>query len=261
MFSVSFVCWRWWQPPIQPPIPPIITTNPIDFYATGNSPAAFNVAVTGTTPVAYQWQFNGTNLLNGTNSTLNIVSAKPQNIGQYAVVVTNDYGSVTSSIAKLFMYPYLNTPFTGLVTYWGQTNTLSVGAWGSGNLSYQWYFNGNPIDGATASTLPLGAIQFTNAGQYSVVVSSGLGSVTNAPYQVVVNPANVSLGLFAGVIIQGTVGYSYSIQATTDLGNTNSWQTLTNITLAAPIQIWNDNSTDVHSSSKPQKYYKVIAGQ
>jgi hypothetical protein len=94
-----------------------------------------------------------------------------------------------------------------------------------------------------------------------VVVSSSLGSVTNAPYQVVVNPANVSLGLFAGVIIQGTVGNNYSIQGSTNLSDPNSWITLTNITLTSPVQIWNDNSSDVHNPSVPQKFYQVIAGQ
>ena len=245
----------------NPTTPPSITNQPSDVIAYANSNATFNVAATGNLPMAYQWQFNGTNLLNATNSTLNIVVAKQVNVGQYTVAITNSYGSITSSVANLFMYPYLNRPFVGVDTYWGQTNTLTVGAWGSGNLAYQWYFNGVALDGATNAMLPLGAIQFASAGQYNVVVSSSLGGVTNAPYSVVVNPANVSLGLFAGVIIQGTVGYNYNIQATTDLSNTNSWQTVTNITLASPIQIWSDYSSDVHNPNSPQKFYQVVPGQ
>ncbi len=34
--------------------------------------------------------------------------------------------------------------------------------------------------------------------------------------------------------------------------------TLTNIILA-PVEIWDDNSTDVHNG--PQKFYKVLPGQ
>ena len=92
-----------------------------------------------------------------------------------------------------------------------------------------------------------------------MVVSSLYGSVTNTPEQVVVNPANISLGLFAGVIIQGTIGYNYIIQSTTNLNNPNSWNTLTNLTLTSPVQIWNDDSTDVHLG--PQKFYRVMAAQ
>ena len=250
-----------YQSEVPPPTPPAITQNPTDVVATALSPVEFTATAYSFYPFTYQWQLNGTNLLYATNSTLSILSARQSNVGQYTLIASNAYGSVTSSAANLFLYPYLNAPFTGVVTYWGQTNTLSVGAWGSGSLAYQWYFNGTAIAGATNTTLPLGGIQFTNAGQYSVVVSNSLGSVTNTPYQVVVNPANISLGLFAGVIIQGTVGYNYTIQATTDLSTTNSWATVTNITLTSPIQIWNDNSSDVHSAGNPQKFYQVIPGQ
>jgi hypothetical protein len=239
--------------------PPAISNQPQDDMVYAYNPASFNVTATGTPHLSYQWTFGGSNVLNATGSTLTIASAQQSNLGQYQVIITNAYGSITSSIANLYMYPYLEMPFSGAVTYWGQTNVLSVGAWGSGNLSYQWYLNGVPIPDAMASNLVLSGIQFTNAGSYSVVVSNSYGSVTNTPEQVVVNPANVSLGLFAGVIIQGTVGYNYTIQSSTHLSDPNSWMTLTNIILTAPVEIWDDNSTDVHNG--PQKFYKVLPGQ
>jgi len=236
--------------------PPSIANQPLDEVVGAYSNAFFSVTATGTSPLSYQWLLDGTNVPTAISSYLDITNVTPPNLGPYAVVVTNNYGSVTSSIANLYMYPYLATPFSGGVTYWGQTNDLSVSVWGSGNLAYQWYFNGSAIPDATGSNYVLSGIQFTNAGLYSVIVSSPYGSVTNIPEQLIVNPANVSLGLFAGVILQGTVGYSYTIQATTDLSNTNSWVTLTNVTLTSPIQIWDDNSVDVHKSAA--RYYQVI---
>ncbi len=239
--------------------PPGIVAQPQDQVVNGNSTASFNVGTTGTSPFYYQWLFQGTNLPDSNTGTLIIPGVTPQNLGSYAVIVTNNYGSVTSSIASLYMYPYLATPFSGVNTDWGQTNVLSVGAWGSGNLAYQWYFDGAALSGATSSNLVLSDIQFTNAGLYSVVVSSSYGSVTNTPEQVVVSSAGVSLGLFAGVIIQGTVGYHYTVQSSTDLSNPNSWNTLTNITLTSPVQFWSDYSIDVHNN--PQRFYRVIPGQ
>jgi hypothetical protein len=238
--------------------PASITSQPQDQVVNAYGTASFNVGASGTGPLSYQWLFQGTNLPNTDASSLIVTNITPYNLGPYAVIVANNYGSVTSSVANLYMYPYLQMPFSGDITYWGQTNILTVGAWGSGNLAYQWFFNGAAISGATSSNLVLSGIQFTNAGLYSVVVSSSYGSVTNTPEQVVVNPANASLGLFAGVIIQGTVGYSYIIQSSTNLSDTN-WMTLTNLTLTAPVQIWNDDSTDVHK--EPQKYYQVLPGQ
>ena len=239
--------------------PPSIATQPQDQVVNGNGTASFNVGAAGTSPFSYQWLFEGTNLLNSNAGTLTVSSVTPQNLGPYAVIVTNNYGSVTSSIANLYMYPYLAMPFSGVTTDWGQTNVLSVGAWGSGSLAYQWNFNGTAISGATSSNLVLSGIQFTNAGLYSVVVSNSYGSVTNTPEQVVVNPAGVSLGLYAGVIIQGTVGYHYNIQSSTNLSDPNSWNTLTNITLTSPVEFWSDYSIDVHNT--PQRFYQIVPGQ
>jgi hypothetical protein len=206
------------------------------------------VGASGTAPLSYQWLINGSTLSGANGSTLAFPSVTPPDLGPYSVVVTNNYGSVTSSVANLYLAPYLKTPFTGLDTYWGQTNTLSVGAWGSGDLAYQWYFNGAAIPDATSSNLVLSSIQFTNAGSYSVVVSSPYGSVTNTSEAVVVNPANTSVEFCANVVIQGTVGYTY-----------NSWLVQTNLTLTQPIEFWDDTSVDVHSN--PQKFYRVLPGQ
>jgi hypothetical protein len=137
---------------------------------------------------------------------------------------------------------------------------LSIEAWGTGPLSYQWYQNGVALQNATNSTLTFTSIQFTNAGLYSVVVSSPLGSVTNAPAEVVVNPAGVSLGMFPGVYVSGVVGYTYRIQATSDLTNTNSWTTVATMTLMQPVQLWVDINVDAMSATNPHKYYKVVPG-
>jgi hypothetical protein len=55
--------------------------------------------------------------------------------------------------------PYLVSPFSGLISYWGQTNIINVATSGSGNLSYQWYFNGQAIAGATGSNYVFSGIQ------------------------------------------------------------------------------------------------------
>ena len=159
------------------------------------------------------------------------------------------------------MLPSINAPFMGGVDLWGQPTTFTVGAVGTGDLLYQWYFNGLALSGATSNSFSLGAIQFTNAGLYSVVVSSSLGSATNTPYQVVVNPANISLELCPKVVIQGTVGYSYAIQSTTDLANTNSWVVETNLTLSQPLQNWHDDAVDIGKPNNPHKFYRVTAAQ
>ena len=238
--------------------PPAITNQPQDTYIYAHGTTSFSVGASGAT--SYQWLFNGSNILNATFSTLVLSNVVQSNLGQYSVIVTNQFGAVTSSVANLYMYPVIITSFKGVVTDWGQDTTLSVVAWGSGVLNYQWYDNGVAVLNATNSSLDFSAIQFTNAGSYSVVVSSSLGSVTNTPAQVVVNPAGVSLGLYPGVTITGTVGYTYVIQSSPNLANTNSWTTVASLTLTQPVQLWVNTNNDAALPANPRRYYRVLPG-
>ena len=245
--------------PLNTPL--AITGEPQNVLAHAHDPVSFNVNVNGTSPIYYQWSLNGTNIPGATNGFLNISNVNQSLLGAYAVAITNAYGTTNSSVANLYLYPYLAIPFRGLITDWGFTNTLSVGAWGTGPLFYQWLKNGTIIPNATNSTLTFANIQFTNAGFYSVIVSNQFGSVTNTPQQVVVNPAGVSLGFCPALTITGVVGFSYIIQSTTDLANTNAWVTLTNLTMTQPVLLWVDTNVDASSPSDSKTFYRVLPGQ
>jgi hypothetical protein len=234
--------------------PQSVTVNAFD-------PASFAFFASVSGPTTYQWLLDGTNIPGATNIWLTISNVVQANLGTYAVLISNPFGTATSSNAILSMYPYLATPFAGLDTDWGYTNTLSVEAWGSGPLSYQWFYGGTAITGATNRTLEFAGIQFTNAGLYTVVVSNALGSVTNTPEQVVVNPAGVSLRLSPTLVISGVVGYNYVIERTADLSNTNSWVTVADVTLTQPVQLWVDTNVDASLPANPQQFYQVLPGQ
>jgi hypothetical protein len=51
--------------------------------------------------LGYQWNFNGTNLAGANNATLTISNVQSCQAGNYAVLVTNNFGSVVSSNAVL----------------------------------------------------------------------------------------------------------------------------------------------------------------
>ena len=73
-----------------------------------------------------------------------------------------------------------------------------------------------------------------------------------------VNPANMDLGMYAGIVITGAAGYRYEIQSTTDLRDTNAWVTLTNLTLQQPVELWVD--TSVNAATKEHRYYRILPG-
>jgi hypothetical protein len=61
----------------------------------------------------------------------------------------------------------------------GQSVTFSATGTGIPDPGYQWLDNGTPISGATSASYTIPSADATNAGNYSVVVSNGSGSVTS----------------------------------------------------------------------------------
>lgn len=61
----------------------------------------------------------------------------------------------------------------------GQSATFTVGAYGTGPLQYQWWFQNNPINGANASSLVVTNVTTNQLGNYFVTVSNAYGSATS----------------------------------------------------------------------------------
>ncbi|MEI9961580.1 MAG: immunoglobulin domain-containing protein [Limisphaerales bacterium] len=143
------------------------------------------MTVNGTSPLAYQWLFNGHNILNATTNpfTLNNVPVLECR-GNYSVVVTNFYGSVTSAVAVLAITnlpPMIVTNPVAQSVFVGGNATFNVSAAGTVPLHYQWRFNGTNIINATNAAYLLSNVQLNNAGNYAVIVTNFVGSVTSAP--------------------------------------------------------------------------------
>ncbi|HEY0550948.1 MAG TPA: immunoglobulin domain-containing protein [Verrucomicrobiae bacterium] len=63
--------------------------------------ARLSVAVLAVPPFHYQWRFNGVDLPDETNATLTLANVQAGQAGNYSVVVTNRFGSGTSSVATI----------------------------------------------------------------------------------------------------------------------------------------------------------------
>jgi len=89
-------------------------------------------------------------------------------------------------------------PAAPTITTQPQSQTVTVGAnvqfsvtaSGKPTPTYQWYFNGTAISGATNSSLSLSSVQLANAGDYIVTVVNSLGSVTSSKATLTVNAAS-----------------------------------------------------------------------
>lgn len=123
--------------------PASVSISPTTNAVIGGLSASFTASVVGPVPTGYQWQLNGTNLLNATNATYSIPSAAPGDVGTYTVVAN----SVTSAPAFLMISAPVGS---------GVWTNLNGGSW---DVSNNWS-NGQIAGGidsiADFSTLNLG---------------------------------------------------------------------------------------------------------
>ncbi len=82
-------------------VPPSVTTQPQSQSLNAGSAATFNVVAAGTAPLSYQWQKDLGALPGATNSSLGLSALQPSDSGNYRVIVSSPFGTVTSSNAAL----------------------------------------------------------------------------------------------------------------------------------------------------------------
>jgi hypothetical protein len=226
------------------PMPPVITTQPTNQTVEVGKTAIFAVTASGTPPLAYQWNFNGTNILNATNAILTLTSVQLNQTGDYSVLVSNPYGSTNGAIAVLAVYalpPTIIAQPTNQTVAVGGTATFTVAATGTPPLAYQWSFNGTNIANATNATLTLNNVQLNQSGNYSVQVSNPYGTTNSVnalltvygiPPFIAIQPTNktVIVGNAAvfSVTATGTspLTYQWSFNGTNIANATNAILTL-----------------------------------
>jgi sugar lactone lactonase YvrE len=173
--------------------PPIIMSQPRSIITSNGVTVSFNVSVVGTAPLSIQWQINGLDLTDGsklsgsttTNLLLNNITTN--DAGGYTVIITNAWGSVTSTVANLaVMTPAWPSNQTVML---GSVATFSVTVAGNGPYTYQWQLNGTNL---------LTGIITTVAGNGTSGSSGDGGQATSAN---LAHPLSVSLDDHSNLLI------------------------------------------------------------
>jgi hypothetical protein len=187
----------------DPTGPPFILNQPKGQTVMEGQSVSFSVVPAGALPVTYQWLFNSAAIPGATNANLNLENVRSTQAGSYSVKLLSANGETTSVQAALTVLPLappviLAQPINQIAIE-GATVNFSVTATNFLPLAYQWRFNGLGIGGATNSTLTLANVRMTNAGIYSVIVSTELLSVTNSGASLSLQPSVVvDPGFYSG---------------------------------------------------------------
>jgi hypothetical protein len=86
------------------PVAPAITTAPVATNAVLGGSATFSIVATGTGN-SYQWRKDNVAIPGATAATYTIAAVTASSAGSYTVVVTNTFGSVTSTAVPLTLVP------------------------------------------------------------------------------------------------------------------------------------------------------------
>jgi len=163
-------------------VAPSVTVTPAALPVTNGTSATFTASVIGDQPVSYQWRNNSSIIPAATNSSYTVSFATSS--GSYDVIVTNLFGSSTSSPPAILTVknpPVILTQPTNLTVTLGGAATFTVVATGDAPLAYFWQFNGATIGNApNAGSYTINTATTNDAGSYQVIVSNNVGSVASS---------------------------------------------------------------------------------
>ena len=226
---------------------------------TQNQNATFNVTPAGTAPLSCQWQFNSVPIAGATATGYTVTNAQSSDAGSYSVLVTNNWGSATSTVATLTVLvpPSITVQPQSQTISTGTCATFCVTAAGTAPLFYQWQWNGAPQAGGTNLTSYIAY----NAGSYSVLVSNVAGVVLSDTATLsFTNPAPPLGGQFDSFSLledgslqlnmSGMPYTNYVLEFTSDWTN---WTPLT--TLSATNGLFDYNDTAVATNAP--RFYRL----
>jgi alpha-tubulin suppressor-like RCC1 family protein len=175
-------------------LPPTVSAQPQSQSTLLNSNATFAATVSGTPPLVCRWYFNGGLLsdsgrVSGSATThLSILNVQTNDAGNYQAVVTNNYGSATSSLATLTVLvpPQITAQPQSQTRKAGSNIVLSTIANGTLPLSYGWFFNGAPlsdggrVSGSATANLTISNSQTNDSGNYIAIITNIAGAATSS---------------------------------------------------------------------------------
>jgi PKD repeat protein len=209
--------------------PPTMSLDPTNQTVSVGGTAMFASSAWGSRPIFYRWQRNSANLPNATNANLTLSGITTNQAGTYRVVISNLYGSVTSSSAILTV----NAPVTTATFTASPTNGMVPMAVTFTDTSSGTITNRNWTFGDGVSTNKAGATvvhTYTTAGSFDVrlTISGPVGAATNIQTNCIVTSDPMGNGIPPSAWIQqyypGTNDYTNAAASDTDGDGMTAWQ-------------------------------------
>ncbi|HTG44820.1 MAG TPA: immunoglobulin domain-containing protein, partial [Verrucomicrobiae bacterium] len=164
--------------------------------------------------IGITWHKDGQPLAEATNIAWRIDNVSFNATGDYNLVVTTPFQSITSPPVHIVVRPLLVTvtPEQQAVRI-GSNALFRATSAGLGPFQYQWRRDGQSLPFAQSDSLTLSNVQWADEGFYQVVAANPFGAVTSAPVKLglLVNPAVVIPPLSQNGVEGGNATFSFLI--------------------------------------------------
>lgn len=241
---------------------PALVSEPADVELNEDYPWYLAVPLTGVKPFDVLWSHTGQTYhylgVNQLQAQLNVDRVYTNFAGGWQLIVTNQYGSVTSRVFSVTVKPSPplvrsgpNSTDVGL----GSPLQLNVSAAGTAPLKYQWQKGGADLPGQTDQVLSIGTTIPSDAGDYRLVVTNLYGAATShvATVTLSTNPPKITQQLENQTALPGSgAGFWISCEGSTPLHY--QWQKDgVDISGATDSGVWIPSATPTDSGS-----YRVV---
>ncbi|MBI1840988.1 MAG: lamin tail domain-containing protein [Verrucomicrobia bacterium] len=158
--------------------PALVLGQPGNTYAVFGSNVSFSVSAVSTTPLTYQWRFNGADIQNATAPTLTLKGLTFQSGGLYTCLIRDGVGPVETppALLTIVIKPVVVQAPLSLEAPQGGSATFSAVADGTLPLTFRWRKNGiiftNMILDGNVAFFTISNVQAANSAKYSVVVTN-----------------------------------------------------------------------------------------
>ena len=202
---------------------PYILTQPVSVLSALGSNILINVSAGGTNPLSYEWYKNNAVYPDSTSENLYINNIGFENEGNYYVVVSNLFGSVTSLSASVRIIEPLiiRTEPTNTSVNVSNNGQISLSATGYLPISSQWRKDGSLYGDLSSNdngniNLYINTAQLSDAGYYDCILTNAFDSVTSqrAYLQVNEKPVFTLNPLSAELPISETVTFTIETSGT-----------------------------------------------
>jgi hypothetical protein len=168
----------------------------------------------------------GTPIQGATGSTYTLENIASSQTGNYAVVVTNSVGSVTSTAAlvEVLEPPAIVSQPASQTVVAGRTIVLDVSVSGTVPYTFAWFKNGILMPNEVLPTLRFTVVKLEDAATYTFRVSNAVGNATTTPIVLtVVSPPMIVRQPTTQAVALGRPA-TFSVEVTGTAPMTYQWQ-------------------------------------